>query len=160
MTGSVDRPSSYLERRRRRRRLWLAGIALAALLVVVTARRPDLEDPCRPATASSAELALLPAGLTLAELGTVTDVREEEQHVLVEAVTTKPVDEAAVLVQDAVTAAGYRPAGMDNEGGLEAEVFFTRGTYAAGQARVQQSTCAGRSDVELVLLDPDAVPPR
>jgi hypothetical protein len=45
---------------------------------------------------------------------------------------------------------------MDNEG-FEAEVFFTTGVYAAGQARVRQSVCEGRWDIDLVLLDPDAV---
>ena len=45
--------------------------------------------------------------------------------------TDRPLDEATVLLQDAVTAAGYRPAGMDDEG-----------TW----------------DVELVLVDPEAVP--
>jgi hypothetical protein len=64
---------------------------------------------------------------------------------MVQAVTTKPLDEVAVLIQDAVTAAGYRPAGMDNEG-FEAEVFFTTGLYAAGQARVRRAACEGRWD--------------
>jgi hypothetical protein len=62
-----------------------------------------------------------------------------------------------VLIQDAVTAAGYRPAGMDNEG-FEAEVFFTAGNYAAGQAIVRRAACEGQWDVELVLIDPAAVP--
>ena len=53
----------------------------------------------------------------------------------------------------------YRPVGMDNEG-FEAEVFFTSGAYAAGQARVRQTACKGRWDVDLVLLDRAAVPPR
>jgi hypothetical protein len=71
------------------------------------------------------------------------------------AVTTKPIDEVTVAIQDAVTAAGYRPAGMDNEG-FEAEVFFTRGSYAAGQALVRGTTCKGRWGIDLVLLDPAA----
>jgi hypothetical protein len=44
---------------------------------------------------------------------------------------------------------------MDSEG-FEAEVFFTRGPYAAGQARVEQSACQGRWDIDLVLLDREA----
>ncbi|HEU4349364.1 MAG TPA: hypothetical protein VFR35_16430 [Actinoplanes sp.] len=71
--------------------------------------------------------------------------------------TTKPLDEVTVLIQDAVTAAGYHPAGMDNEG-HEAEVFFTTGSYAAGQAHVRRADCEGQWDIELVLVDPDAVP--
>jgi hypothetical protein len=63
-----------------------------------------------------------------------------------------------VLIQDAVTAAGYGPAGMDGEE-FEAEVFFTLDSFAGGQARVQQAACAGRWDVDLVLLDPASVPP-
>jgi hypothetical protein len=97
----------------------------------------------------------MPAGLSFDQIGTVTRVRKDETHVNVEAVTTKPLDEVTVLIQDAVTAAGYRPAGMDNEG-HEAEVFFTTGSFAAGQARVEQSSCEGRWDIELVLLDRDA----
>jgi hypothetical protein len=58
----------------------------------------------------------MPAGLSFDQIGTVTRVRNAERHVMVQAVTTKPLDEVAVLIQDAVTAAGYRPAGMDNEG--------------------------------------------
>jgi hypothetical protein len=62
-----------------------------------------------------------------------------------------------VLIQDAVTAAGYRPAGMDNEG-FEAEVFFTAGDYAAGQALVRRGDCDGRWDIDLVLVEPGTVP--
>jgi hypothetical protein len=76
----------------------------------------------------------------------------------VQAVTAKPLDEVTVLIQDAVVAAGYRPAGMDNEG-FEAEVFFTSGQYAAGQAIVRRADCEGQWDIDLVLVDPDAVPP-
>ena len=159
MAEKADAESTYLERRRRRRRLWLAGIAVAALAVVLTARRPDLTDPCdAPSAAPAAETALMPAGLSFGQIGTVTRVWKEEPYVMVQAVTTRPLEEVTVLIQDAVTAAGYRPAGMDNEG-FEAEVFFTTGSYAAGQARVEQSACLGRWDVDLVLLDRDAVPP-
>jgi hypothetical protein len=76
---------------------------------------------------------------------------------MVQAVTTTPPDEVTVLIQDAVTAAGYRPAGMDSEG-VEAQVFFTAGSYAAGRAHVRPAACAGRWDIDLVLLDRDAVP--
>ncbi|HEX7256129.1 MAG TPA: hypothetical protein VF236_09405 [Gaiellaceae bacterium] len=71
---------------------------------------------------------------------------------MVKAVTTKPIDEATLLIQEAVTAAGYRPAGMENEG-AEAAVFFTAGSFSGGQARVRQTGCEGRSDIDLVLLD-------
>jgi hypothetical protein len=101
----------------------------------------------------------MPAGMSFDQLGTVTRVRKAERHLMVHAVTTKPIDEVTVLIQDAVTAAGYRPAGMDNEG-FEAEVFFTTGSYAAGLARVRQSGCEGRWDIDLVLLDRDAAPSR
>ena len=158
MTERADAERTYLDRRRRRRRLWLAGVAVAALVVVLTARRPDLDDPCdAPRAAPEAETALMPAGLTFDRIGTITSVRKEDSNVLVQGVTTKPIDEVTVLIQDAVTAAGYRPAGMDNEG-FEAEVFFTIGSYAGGQARVEQSACQGRWDIDLVLLDRDAVP--
>ena len=133
---------------------------MAALLVVLSARVLDVDDPCdAPSAAPSAETALMPAGLSFDQIGTVTRVRKDARYVTVQAVTTKPIEEVTVLIQDAVTAAGYRPAGMDNEG-FEAEVFFTTGSYAAGQARVQQSGCAGRWDINLVLLDRDAVPSR
>lgn len=150
--------------RRRRRRLALAGIAVVAALVAVGAAvlhrddRAAADDPCQaPRTAPPAELALMPPGLSFETVGPVTDVRRNERQVWVHAVTTKPLEEVTVLIQDAVTAAGYRPAGMDNEG-FEAEVFFTTGSYAAGQARVRQFGCEGRWDVDLVLLDRDAVP--
>ena len=101
----------------------------------------------------------MPAGLSFEQIGTVTRVRRDERHVMVQAVTTKPPDEVAVLIQDAVIAAGYRPAGMDSEG-VEAEVFFNAGPYAGGQARVRPAACAGRWDIDLVLLDRDAEPSR
>jgi hypothetical protein len=160
LTEKAGAETTYVERRRRRRRLWLVGITVAAVLVVLTARRPDLDDPCEtPSAAPAAETALMPAGLSFEQIGTITRVRKDEPHVMVQAVTTKPIGEVTVLIQDAVTAAGYRPAGMDNEG-FEAEVFFTTGTYAAGQARVRQSACEGRWDIDLVLLDRDAEPSR
>ena len=101
----------------------------------------------------------MPPGLSFDRIGTVTRVWEEEPHVRVQAVTTKRLDEVTVLIQDAVVAAGYRPAGMENEA-HEAAVFFTTGPYAGGQARVQPSACEGRWDIDLVLLDRDALPSR
>jgi hypothetical protein len=141
---------------RRRRSAVVVGIALAALLVFVGAKAlfgDDPYDPCQtPRTAPPAETALMPSGLSFDEIGTVTRVRRNKRYVMVHAVTTKPLDEATVIIQDAVVAAGYRPGGMDNEG-FEAEVFFTTGQYAAGQALLRGSACAGRWDVNLVLLD-------
>jgi hypothetical protein len=153
-----------VEIRRHRRRLAAVGVAAAALLFVLGAKVLDvhdpMDDPCRaPSAAPSAETALMPTGLSFDQIGTVTRVRKAERHVMVQAVTTKPIDEVTVLIQDAVTAAGYRPAGMDNEG-FEAEVFFTTGSYAAGQARVRQFGCEGRWDIDLVLIDLDAKPSR
>ena len=142
----------------------LVGIAVAALSVFVSAKvlDGDEDDPCKARTVSAApaaETALMPAGLSFDQIGTVTRVRKNEGHVMVQAVTTKPLDEVTVLIQDAVTAAGYRPAGMDNEG-FEAEVFFTTGSYAAGQATVRQFGCEGRWDIDLVLIDRAAEPSR
>ena len=136
--------------------------AAAALLALVAltgcSSTPDAAAACpAPAPAPAAQTALLPDGLSFEQVGTVTGVQRDEGHLTVRAVTTRPLSEATVLVQDAVTAAGYRPAGMDDEG-FEAEVFFTAGTYAAGQAVLRQGACEGRWDVELVLVDPDLVP--
>jgi hypothetical protein len=99
----------------------------------------------------------MPDGLSFVQVGTVTSVRKDGDNVDVEAVSTKPLDELTVLIHDAVTAADYRPAGMDSEGD-EAEVFFTTGSLAAGQARVRGADCEGRWDIDLVLLDQDAGP--
>jgi hypothetical protein len=84
-------------------------------------------------------------------------VEKKDLNVEVEAFSDKPLEELTVLVQDAVTAAGYQPAGMDNEGD-EAEVFFQSGSLAAGQARIEESGCEGQWEIELVLLDRDAAP--
>ena len=150
-----------LERGRRRRRWLFAGIAVGVALtvsLVVSAKVIEADDPCRaPRAAPPAETALMPAGLSFDRIGTVTDVRKDDRHVTVQAVTTEPLDEVTVLIQDAVTAAGYRPAGMDSEN-VEAEVFFTLGMYAGGQARVRRAACPGRWEIDLVLLDPAAVP--
>jgi hypothetical protein len=149
---------------RRRRRLGVVAIGAAALAVVLGAAVLALDDPeadpCEtPSAAPPAETALMPGGLSFDGIGTVTRVRKNDRHVTVQAFTTKPLDEVTVLIQDAVVAAGYRPAGMDNEG-FEAEVFFTSasGSYAAGQARVGQYGCEGRWDIDLVLLEPGAEP--
>jgi hypothetical protein len=150
-----------VELRHHRRGLSVVGITMAAVLgVVLSAKALDVDEPCQaPSAAPPAETALMPAGLSFDQIGTVTRVRKVERHVMAHAVTTKPLDEVTVLIQDAVTAAGYRPAGMDNEG-FEAEVFFTTGSYAAGLARVRQSGCEGRWNIDLVLLDRDAEPSR
>jgi hypothetical protein len=130
----------------------LAAIPVAVLLVVVGAKMLDAPNPCpAPSAASEAELALMPARLSFEQIGTVTGVQREERHVMVQAFTTRPFDEVAVLVQDAVLAAGYRPAGIDVEGS-EAEVFFTSGSFAGGQARIRWTGCEGRSDIDLVLV--------
>jgi hypothetical protein len=130
------------------------------LLVVVSAKVFDEPDPCpAPSAAPEAELALMPPGLSFEGIGTVTDVRRDERNIIVKAFTTKPFDEVGVLIQEAVLAAGYRPAGIDSEGS-EVQVFFTLGSFAGGQAHVRWAGCGGRSDIELVLLDRNAVPSR
>ena len=153
-----------VERRRHRRRLAVVVSAAAAVMLALGAAVLVMDDPaadpCQtPSAAPPSETALMPAGLSFDEIGTVTRVRKDERHVMVQAVTTKPIDEVTVLIQDAVIAAGYRFAGMDNEG-FEAEVFFTTGSgsHAAGQARVAQFGCEGRWDIDLVLLDRNSVP--
>lgn len=145
----------------------LLGAALVAAAVVLagcsdsSGDAPAGDPPgaaCpAPSAAPAAETALLPAGMSFDRIGTVTQVRKASGRITARAVTTKPLDEVTVLIQDAVTAAGYRPAGMDSEES-EAEVFFTVGTYAAGQARVRQAACAGSWDIDLDLIDPAAVP--
>jgi hypothetical protein len=143
-----------VELRRYRRRLSVAAITAAALLsVVLGARAMEPDDSCEaPDAAPANQTALMPAGMSFDQIGTVTRVRKVDRHVMVQAVTTKPIDEVTVLIQDAVTAAGYRPAGMDNEG-FEAEVFFDTGPYAAGQARVRWAGCEDRWNIDLVLID-------
>lgn len=146
----------------RRRALAVVGVAVAAAVLVVLGTRllghDDPFDPCpAPRAAPAAETALMPDGLSFGRIGTVTRVRRDQRNVMVHAVTTKPLDEATVLIQDAVVAAGYRPAGMDNEG-FEAEVFFTTGPYAAGMARLRR--CRSRWDIDLFLLDRRATPRR
>jgi hypothetical protein len=146
------------DRRHRRRSLLLFAIPVLTLVFVVSTRVLGQENPCRtPDAAPRAEIALMPAGLSFDQIGTVTGVRKDGRHIIVQAVTTKPPDEASVLIQEAVTAAGYRFVGADSEG-VEAEVFFSLGAYAGGQAHVQPAACAGRSDIDLVLLDRNAVP--
>ena len=141
------------------RGLLVAGVLACATLATGCSGGPDdaLAACPAPAAAPASELALLPDGLAFEGIGPVTRVVSTDGHVSVRAVTTLPLDESTVLIQDAVTAAGYRPAGMDNEG-FEAEVFFTSGSYAAGQAIVRRGTCEGQWDVDLVLVEPDAVP--
>jgi len=150
-----------LDRFRRRRRsavlaaVLVVGVAVTAVVVrgVQLLAGDDPADPCQaPRTAPPAETELMPAGLSFDDIGPVTRVTKENRILTVEAVTTKPLDEVTVLIQDAVTAAGYRPAGMENEG-IEAEVFFTTGSFAAGQARVRRGLCERRWDIDLVLLD-------
>lgn len=142
-----------VDRRFRRRQLLLLAIPVAALAFLVSVRVFDPEDPCpEPSAAPPAQTALLPAGLSFDQVGTVTHVRRDDRHVIVRAFTTKPLEESTVLIQDAVTAAGYRFTGMDSEG-FEAEVFFNSRSLAAGQALVRQSACAGRWDINLTLLD-------
>ena len=147
-----------VERRFRRRQLLLLAIPVVVLAFVLSFRVFDPKDPCQePSAAPASQTALLPAGLSFDQIGTVTGVRKDGRHIIVQAVTTKPPDEASVLIQEAVTAAGYRFVGADSEG-VEAEVFFSLGAFAGGQAHVQPAAaCASRWDIEAVLLDPDAV---
>jgi len=138
------------------------GIPAAALLLALAGCSSGTENAADagctdPKAAPAAETALMPDGMTFDEVGTVTHVANADGHLTVEAVSTKPLDEVTVLIQDAVTAVGYRPAGMDNEGD-EAEVFFDSGTTAAGQAEVREGDCEGRWDIELVLVDPGTIP--
>jgi hypothetical protein len=143
----------------------LAGLAVATSSIALAAcgfAGDGAGSACEPASAPESELALMPPGLSFDAIGTVTDVRGDDLHTMVEAVAAKPLDELTVLIQDAVTAAGYRPGGMDNEG-FEAEVFFTTagGSVAAGQAVVRRSrACEGLWEIELALIDRDATPTR
>jgi hypothetical protein len=110
-----------------------------------------------------------PGGATVQALGEVDTVDEDVLRLLkVDVDAAEPPGKAAAdgMQRDLGLrdlrprrAAGYRPAGMDNEG-FEAEVFFQTGPYAAGQARVRWAGCEDRWNIDLVLIDPDAVPPR
>ena len=132
----------------------LAGIAVAAVVVigVVALTGDDSDDPCRvPEAAPADQTALMPAEMSFEEVGTVTHVTKDGGTLTVKAVSTQPLDELTVAIQNAVTPAGYTPAGSDNEGD-EAEVFFQRGTLAAGQARVEEGECEGQWDIDLTLV--------
>jgi hypothetical protein len=131
----------------------LAAVAVIGLIGLTGCSDKSPNTCPSPTPAPSAEIGLMPAGLSFDRIGTVTHVVTTQGHTTVQAVSTKPIDEVTVLIQDAVTAAGYRPAGMDNEG-FEAEVFFTSGQYAAGQALVRRADCEGQWTIELVLIDP------
>jgi hypothetical protein len=145
-----------VERRRDRRLWWVTAIALIAAAVVGSTIVLNPDDGCDEGSgAPSSEVELMPRGLSFDEIGTVTRVRQDGPNVSVQAVTAEPPEEAAVLIQDAVIAAGYRPAGMDSDG-VEAEVFFTSGDLAGGQARVRpRPGCDDRWDIDLVLVDRD-----
>jgi hypothetical protein len=45
----------------------------------------------------------MPSRLSFDQIGTVMRVRNDKLHVMVHAVTTKPLDEVTVVIQDAVT---------------------------------------------------------
>jgi hypothetical protein len=64
-----------------------------------------------------------PGRTTLTEVGTVTGVAKTQGHLTVRAVTSKPIDEVTVLIQDAVTAGAVgRRAGADrSEGRTDAD---------------------------------------
>ncbi len=110
-----------------RRVLAAALVGCVIALLAGCSDDPADEAGCStPSTAPTAETELLPDGLSFDGIGTVTHVARTEGHISASAVTDKPLDEVTVLIQDAVVAAGYQPAGMDNEG-FEAEVFFTEG---------------------------------
>jgi hypothetical protein len=136
--------------------LWSAiGVVVAAVVIigVIVLGGDDSAEACgTPEAAPASEIALMPEGMSFDQIGTVTSVQKDGDNIDLQAVTTKQLDEVTVLIQDAVTAAGYDPAGMDNEGD-EAEVFFQAGTLAAGQAVVRETSCEGRWHIDLVLLD-------
>ena len=122
------------------------------------AAAPPASSTCpAPSPAPPAQLALLPAKLSFDKVGTVTHVGNTAGHLTLQAVSTKDLDELTVLIQDAVTAAGYHPAGMDTEED-EAEVFFTTGKFAAGQARVRKATCGTGWTIDLDLITPGTTP--
>jgi hypothetical protein len=138
----------------RRRLILVAAVTAALLLASAKFLGADQPDPCKPPPlAPAAQTALLPPGLSFAQVGPVTRVSRDGRYLTLLAYSDKPLDELTVLIQDAVVAAGYRPGGTDSEG-FEAEVFFSTGRFAAGQARVRQSACLGRWDIDLVLLEP------
>lgn len=136
----------------------LISAAASVIILAGCSDEPAAEAGCAaPNAAPPAETALMPAGLSFERVGTVTHVAKTAGNLTVQAVATKPLDELTVLIQDAVTAAGYQPSGMDNEGD-EAEVFFNSGSFAAGQANVREGACEGQWNIELVLIDPKTVP--
>lgn len=138
-----------------------ALVPAAASLIILTGCSGESggTGPCStPNQAPAGETALLPSGLSFDKFGTVTHVEKSLDNITVQGVANKPLDELTVLIQEAVTAAGYQPSGMDSEDN-EAEVFFTAGSFAAGQAKVRRGDCAGRWSIELVLIDPNTSAP-
>lgn len=132
--------------------------AAASLIVLAGCEGAGASGCSDPSPAPAGEMTLLPNGLSFDKIGPITHVVETAGNVTAQAVSNKPLDELTVLIQDAVTAAGYRPGGMDNEGD-EAEVFFNSGAYAAGQAIIRRADCEGRWNIDLVLIDPSTLGP-
>lgn len=137
------------------------AILAATVIAAATACSGGGDDGpacAEPTPAPAAQREQLPDGLDLTRVGTVTRVTKQDGHLLARLDSGAPLQESTVAMQDALVAAGYRPAGMDNEG-FEAEVFFTSGSYAAGQALFRSAGCGDRWDIELVIIDPGRLPP-
>ncbi|MCX9191325.1 hypothetical protein C3Y87_07840 [Carbonactinospora thermoautotrophica] len=111
-----------------------------------------------PRPASGDELARLPRGLDLTPVGTVTAVDVPQPGYLAVTVDAKgELPRLTAALSRALERAGYTIAGTE-DGGVGADVFFTRGELTAGAAKLTPSECPGRATITVTLSGPGSSP--
>lgn len=130
-------------------RRWIALVVCAALLAGCGGGAGDEEAAPCPTLEPGGDLSVLPKGLGLEELGTVTQAFRQGRDVVAEVISETSIVELYPPMARAVLAAGYDILSSENEG-FEAEIFFIRGSKIAAAYRLREGPCEGQVTIRLI----------
>ncbi|MQA95288.1 MAG: hypothetical protein GEV11_11815 [Streptosporangiales bacterium] len=90
--------------------------------------------------------------LDLAKAGTVTSVDVRPDYVVAKAVTESTIEATYGSFPDVLRDAGFEIAAEENEG-IEADIFFAKGTDATGSVKFTEGPCQGQVTITLTIAD-------
>ena len=138
---------------------WRSGLLLTAVVAVAaacggggSAQSADCDAPTPVETGDDAQV---PLDLDLTDFGTLTRLEVDGGFTSYRVEGKGSVQDTYVPVTRQIRDDGWNLVGSENEG-VDAEVYFARGTSETGVVLLQELDCAGTIAIEVTVNSPKA----